>query len=52
MALIRHLNRLIEPTSGEILFNNTNILNLTQKELIQFNKIRCLWFSKICFISS
>jgi glycine betaine/proline transport system ATP-binding protein len=37
-TLIRHLNRLIEPTSGEIHVNNINILELSDKELVQFRQ--------------
>ena len=37
-TLIRHLNRLIEPTSGKIHVNGTNILELNNKELVQFRQ--------------
>ena len=37
-TLIRHLNRLIEPTSGEIHVNGINILELSDKELVQFRQ--------------
>jgi glycine betaine/proline transport system ATP-binding protein len=37
-TLIRHLNRLIEPTSGQILVDNVNILDLSEKELVQFRQ--------------
>ena len=37
-TLIRHLNRLIEPTSGEIHVNGVNILELSDKELVQFRQ--------------
>jgi len=37
-TLIRHLNRLIEPTSGEIRVNGINILELSDKELVQFRQ--------------
>ncbi len=37
-TLIRHLNRLIEPTSGEIHVNDINILELSDKELVQFRQ--------------
>ena len=37
-TLIRHLNRLIEPTSGEILVNDTDILKLNTKEVVQFRQ--------------
>ena len=37
-TLIRHLNRLIGPTSGEIIVNKTNILDLSIKELVQFRQ--------------
>ena len=37
-TLIRHLNRLIEPTSGEIHVNDINILELRDKELVQFRQ--------------
>ena len=37
-TLIRHLNRLIEPTSGKIHVNGANILELSDKELVQFRQ--------------
>ena len=37
-TLIRHLNRLIEPTSGKIHVNDINILELSDKELVQFRQ--------------
>ena len=35
-TLVRHLNRLITPTSGEVLFDGKNILELSKKELRRF----------------
>jgi len=35
-TLVRHLNRLIKPTSGEVLFDGKNILELSNKELRTF----------------
>ena len=37
-TLIRHINRLIDPTSGEILVEGTNVMNLDQKNLIEFRR--------------
>ncbi|RXJ98719.1 proline/glycine betaine ABC transporter ATP-binding protein ProV [Arcobacter sp. CECT 8986] len=37
-TLVRLLNRLIEPTSGQIFIDNTNITNLTDKELIDIRR--------------
>ena len=37
-TLIRHLNRLIDPTDGEIIVDGTNVLQLNEKELIEFRK--------------
>lgn len=37
-TLVRLLNRLIEPTSGQIFIDNTNITNLTDKELINIRR--------------
>ena len=37
-TLIRHLNRLIEATSGEIHVNDFDILELSDKELVQFRQ--------------
>ena len=37
-TLIRHLNRLIDPTDGEILVDGTNVMQLNEKELIEFRK--------------
>lgn len=37
-TLVRLLNRLIEPTSGQILIDDTNITNLTDKELIDIRR--------------
>ena len=35
-TLIRHINRLIDPTAGEVLVEGTNVMNLDQKNLIEF----------------
>ena len=37
-TLIRHLNRLIDPTDGEIIVEGTNVMQLNEKELIEFRK--------------
>ena len=37
-TLIRHLNRLIDPTDGEIIVDGTNVMQLNEKELIEFRK--------------
>ena len=37
-TLIRHLNRLIEPRSSQILVNNEDILSLSPKALVQFRQ--------------
>jgi len=37
-TLIRLLNRLIEPTAGEILWNGTDIVNMSASELRQFRR--------------
>jgi len=37
-TLIRHINRLIDPTSGEVLVEGTNVMNLNQKNLIEFRR--------------
>jgi len=37
-TLIRHLNRLIDPTDGEIIVDGTNVMQLNEKELINFRK--------------
>ncbi|NIK76344.1 glycine betaine/proline transport system ATP-binding protein [Paenibacillus castaneae] len=37
-TLVRLLNRLIEPTSGEVLFNGTDILRMTPEKLRQFRR--------------
>ena len=37
-TLIRHINRLIDPTSGEVLVEGTNVMNLDQKNLIEFRR--------------
>ena len=37
-TLIRHLNRLIDPTEGEIIVDGTNVMQLNEKELIEFRK--------------
>jgi len=35
-TLIRHLNRLIDPTAGEVIVDGTNVMQLKEKELIDF----------------
>ncbi len=37
-TLIRHINRLIDPTAGEVLVEGTNVMNLDQKNLIEFRR--------------
>jgi len=37
-TLIRHINRLIDPTSGEVSVEGTNVMNLDQKNLIEFRR--------------
>ena len=37
-TLIRHINRLIDPTDGEIIVEGTNVMQLNEKELIEFRK--------------
>ena len=37
-TLIRHINRLIDPTSGEIFVEGTNVMDLDQKNLIEFRR--------------
>ena len=37
-TFIRHLNRLIDPTEGEILVEGTNVLSLNQEKLIEFRR--------------
>jgi len=37
-TLIRHINRLIDPTSGEVSVDGTNVMNLDQKNLIEFRR--------------
>ena len=36
--LIRHINRLIDPTSGEIFVEGTNVMELDKKKLIEFRR--------------
>ncbi|MVO98899.1 quaternary amine ABC transporter ATP-binding protein [Paenibacillus lutrae] len=37
-TLVRLLNRLIEPTGGQILFNGTDVLKMNQEQLRQFRR--------------
>ena len=37
-TLIRHLNRLIEPTFGEIIIDGVNVLELNNKELLEYRQ--------------
>ena len=37
-TLIRHLNRLIDPTDGEILIEGTNVMSLSNEKLIDFRR--------------
>jgi len=37
-TLIRHINRLIDPTSGEISVEGTNVMELDKKDLIEFRR--------------
>lgn len=43
-TLVRLLNRLIEPTSGQILIDNTDITNLSDKELMDIRRKKYLWY--------
>ena len=36
--MIRHLNRLIDPTDGEILVEGTNVMSLNKEQLIDFRR--------------
>ena len=37
-TLIRHINRLIDPTDGEIIVDGNNVMQLNEKQLIEFRK--------------
>ena len=37
-TLIRHLNRLIEPTFGEITIDGVNVLELNNKDLLEYRQ--------------
>ena len=37
-TLIRHINRLIDPTSGVVSVEGTNVMDLDQKQLIEFRR--------------
>ena len=37
-TLIRHINRLIDPTSGEVSVEGTNVMELNEKNLIDFRR--------------
>lgn len=37
-TLVRLLNRLIEPTAGQVLFKGTNVLKMNEKQLRQFRR--------------
>ena len=37
-TLIRHLNRLIDPTDGEIIVEGTNVMSLNKQQLIEFRR--------------
>src|SRR5690606_28594239 len=39
-TLIRHVNRLIEPTAGEIVVNGERVLDMTMSELSDFRRTR------------
>ncbi|AMO56893.1 glycine betaine/proline transport system ATP-binding protein [Endozoicomonas montiporae CL-33] len=39
-TLIRHFNRLIEPTSGKLVVSGQDVLQLSDKELVQFRRHR------------
>lgn len=51
-TLIRTLNRLEEPDSGEIWFENTNILNLNSNELRKFRQKTSMIFQGFNLLSS
>lgn len=43
-TLVRLLNRLIEPTSGNIYIDETDVTNLNDKELINIRREKYQWF--------
>ena len=47
-TLVRLLNRLIEPSSGKIFIDETDVTNLNDKELIEIRKKNINGFSIFC----
>ena len=48
-TLIRHINRLIDPTDGEIIVDGTHVMQLNEKELIEFRKHKMsMVFQRLC----
>ena len=37
-TLVRHINRLVEPTVGKIFVDNTNVLEMSKKEILYFRR--------------
>ena len=50
-TLIRHINRLIDPTAGEVLVEGTNVMDLDQKNLIEFRRHKMSMVFHCRFIS-
>ena len=49
-TLIRHINRLIDPTSGEVLVEGTNVMELDQKNLIEFRRHKMSMVFQRCLL--
>ena len=39
-TLIRHINRLIEPSTGEIIVDDDNVLEMSETELREFRRFK------------